>query len=416
MKVFEELGLSKEILEAIMKLGFNEPTKIQKESIPLILQGKDVIGESATGSGKTLAFGCGMIEKAIPGKGIQALVLTPTRELCEQVCKDLRTFSIHKKLRITPVYGGVSIDRQFDELRRAEIVVATPGRLLDHLGRGTIDLSKVKVFVLDEADAMLEMGFIEDVEQIIEACPKERQTMCFSATMYWEIKQLADKYMKQPVDISATKMVDPTKLKQIYYDVARNMKLSLLVHLLQEQKDGMAMIFCNSRRTTDFVVQNLKTNHIKSTAIHGGMSQNKRLRTIDLFNKGKAGALICTDVAARGLHIDNVSHVFNYDIPKDAKDYVHRIGRTARAGEEGTAVNLLCDYDYDNFNRVLDTYNEYVIDSVQAPYLKRAVMIRVEESPRSRFGGNGRSNGYGNRSHGNGSYSGGHSNSQRRWN
>ena len=407
MKVFEDLGLSTEILDAIKKLGFNEPTKIQADSIPLILQGKDVIGESATGSGKTLAFGIGMIEKAIPGQGIQALVLTPTRELTEQIKKDLRTFSIHKKLRIVPVYGGVSIERQMDELTRAEIVVATPGRLLDHLGRGTIDLSKVKVFVLDEADAMLEMGFIEDVSQIIEACPKERQTMCFSATMYWEIKQLADKYMEQPTEVTATKMVDPTKLKQMYFDVARNMKLSLLVHLLNGEKEGMAMIFCNSRKTTDFVVQNLKSNGIRSTAIHGGMSQNKRLRTIDLFNKGRAGALVCTDVAARGLHIDNVSQIFNYEVPKDARDYVHRIGRTARAGEEGTAINLLCDYDYDNFNRVLDTYPDYVIDAQEAPQVKRVMVAKVEDRPQGRFGGN-RSG------HGRGSYQS-RSYGQRRW-
>ncbi len=386
MKLFEDIGLSNELLTSIKRLGFKEPTQIQEESIPHIIKGKDVIGESATGSGKTLAFGCGIIEQVIPGKGLQALILTPTRELTEQVKNALRQFSNQKRLKIISVYGGVSISNQIDDLPRADVVVATPGRLLDHLGRGTIDLSKVRLLVLDEADRMLDMGFIEDVEQIIQACPKERQTLCFSATISWQVKDLVNQYMNQPIEVLATKMVDPSKLKQVYYDVARNMKLSLLVHMLQNEKTELAMIFCNSRRSTDFVVKNLRSNKIKASAIHGGMSQNKRTKTINLFNEAKTGVLICTDVAARGLHINNVSHIYNYEIPKDPKDYIHRIGRTARAGEEGIAINFLCDYDYDSFSRILDEYDSFSIENVKTPYLKRVMVVRVDDPRRRSIG------------------------------
>ena len=379
--IFEKLGLSSNLLEAIKRIDITEPTQIQRESIPHILKGKDVVGESATGSGKTIAFGAGIVENCIPGKGLQALVLTPTRELAEQVMKVLRQLS--RGLRTISVYGGVSINPQMDQLRRADVVVATPGRLLDHLERRTIDLSRLKILVLDEADRMLDMGFIDDVERIIRACPRERQTLFFSATISPRIRDLANKHMNNPVNISATKMVDPDKLKQVYYDVDKNRKLSLLVHLLQHDNSGLAMIFCNTRRTTDFVVRNLKANRIKAIAIHGGLSQNKRARTIDLFNKAKAGVLVCTDVAARGLHINNVSHVFNYEIPSDPKDYVHRIGRTARAGESGKVVNILCNYDHDNFARILDEYRSFDVANVKLPQLQR-IVIRKDEPPRQR--------------------------------
>ena len=390
---FEELGLSNNLLMSIEKLKITEPTEIQGESIPHILKGKDVVGESATGSGKTIAFGSGIVEKTVSRSGLQALILTPTRELAEQVTAMLRELS--KTLKIISVYGGVSINPQIDNLKRADVVVATPGRLLDHLERRTINLSKIKILVLDEADRMLDMGFIEDVEKIIRACPKNRQTLFFSATIDPKIKSLANKYMVQPVNVSAKKLVDPSKLKQVYYDIKRNMKLSLLAHLLQSETSGLAMIFCNTRRNTDFVVKNLRANRIKAIAIHGGLSQNKRTKTIDLFNKAKAGILVCTDVAARGLHINNVSHIYNYDLPADPKDYVHRIGRTARAGEEGKVINILCDYDHDNFSRILQAYREFKIEKIKIPALEK---VTIKTSPqrrrapagRGRFARNGR--------------------------
>jgi ATP-dependent RNA helicase DeaD len=375
---FESLGLSRELLIAIKKLGFSTPTEIQKMSIPDIMAGKDIIGESSTGSGKTLAFGCGIVEQVTPKDGLQALVLTPTRELAEQVKESLRQISTQKNLKVVPVYGGVSINQQIKDIPKAQVVIATPGRLMDHLQRGTINLSKIKILVLDEADRMLDMGFLEDVERIIRECPTNRQTLFFSATISREIKRLSNKYMIKPKSVTAEKMVDPEKLKQVYYDIPRNMKLSLLVHLLQTENSDLAMIFCNTRNTTDYVVKNLKANNIRAIAIHGGLTQNKRTKSIKQFNNSKSGVLVCTDVAARGLHIDNVSHIYNYDISNDSNDYVHRIGRTARAGESGKVINLLTDRDYNNFTKILDTYPSFTIESVERPYLKKIMAITVD--------------------------------------
>jgi ATP-dependent RNA helicase DeaD len=387
MNLFENFGLSQELVTSITDLGFTDPTQIQGRSIPHIIKGKDVIGESATGSGKTLAFGCGIIEQVSPGKGLQALILTPTRELTEQVKGVITQLARTKRLNVLSVYGGVAINPQIDRIPKADVVVATPGRLLDHLQRKTIDISNIKILVLDEADRMFDMGFIEDIGQIISKCPKKRQTLFFSATISQDIKRFADKFMFKPVRVSATKMVDPAKLRQVYYDVQKNQKLSLLVHLLSNERRGLVMVFCNSRKNTDFVVKNLKANKVPAVAIHGGFTQNKRNKTIELFNTAKVGVLVCTDVAARGLDIDNVSHVYNYDIPKDAKDYVHRIGRTARAGEEGMVVNLLCDYDHDNFSRVLREYSEFNVQKTTTPALKR-IHVRIDaqrqDQPRRR--------------------------------
>lgn len=409
MNVFENFGFSHELLTAIKNLGITEPTEIQVGTIPDIMKGKDVIGESATGSGKTLAFGCGIIDNVMHGKGIQALILTPTRELAEQVKGEFIKLSAQKNLSVLSIYGGVAIGPQIDQLPRADVVVATPGRLLDHLERRTIDLSRVKSLVLDEADRMFDMGFIEDVERILSQCPKKRQNLFFSATISERVKDLASKFMTEPKLVFAKKHVDPSKLKQIYYDIPRNIKLSLLVHLLGGEQRDLVMVFCNSRSTVDFVVKNLKINHVNAIAIHGGLTQNKRTRTIDIFNGGKVGVLVCTDVAARGLHIDNVSHIYNYDIPRDSKDYVHRIGRTARAGEEGKVINLLCDFDYDNFSKILSDYREFTIEKIEKPHVERIMSVRnpTERPNRGNFrkgpGRGGRSNseprrGYGHRS------------------
>ena len=383
MNLFEDFGLSHELLTAIKKLGFAKPTHIQEASIPHIMASKDVIGESATGSGKTLAFGCGIVDKVIPGKGLQALVIVPTRELAEQVKQSLKQLSYHKPLKIIAVYGGVSIGPQIHGLPEADVVVSTPGRLLDHLERRTINVSKINLLVLDEADRMFDMGFIDDIRQIIKVCPAKRQTLLFSATISSHIKDLASAYMTKPTEVHTTKHVDPSKLKQAYYNIEKNMKLSLLAHLLRHEKSGLVMVFCNSRKTTDFVVKNLRANRINAIAIHGGFSQNKRTKAMEMFNKAEVAVLVCTDVAARGLHIENVSHVYNYEVPRDPKDYVHRIGRTARAGEEGKVINLLCEYDHDNFSNVLREYPSFSIEKVQRPYVERIISIRSEDSGQS---------------------------------
>lgn len=370
MNTFEKLGLNNQLLAAIARLGFTEPTEIQEKSIPHIISGKDVVGESATGSGKTLAFGCGIMEQVTPKEGLQALVLTPTRELAEQVKDALKALSNQKPLNIIAVYGGVSINTQIKNLPWADVVIATPGRLLDHLRRRTVDTSRIKLLILDEADRMLDMGFINDVEQIIRACPAKRQTLFFSATISPRIKSLANRYMKTQVEVLANNMVDPAKLKQVYFNISRDMKISLLAHLLQSETSRLAMVFCNTRRSADFVVKNLRRNGIEAIAIHGGLSQNQRTRTIGLFNDARVNILVCTDVASRGLDIENVSHIYNYEIPKVPNDYIHRIGRTARAGEEGKVINLLSECDRDYFYRIRSEYRTFSIGSMDTPEVK----------------------------------------------
>lgn len=353
MKDFNSLGLSEPFLHLLKKANFTEPSEIQEKTIPLVLQGKDVIGNSATGSGKTLAFGAGIIEKVVADKGIQALILTPTRELAEQIGTVFETFSGYKDLNVSIIYGGVNIGHQIRALQKAEIVVGTPGRILDHLERGTINFSDLKILVLDEADRMLDMGFIRDVEKIVKNMPKKRQTLLFSATITADIEHLAKKYMESPEIVSVEAYVNPEKLKQVYYDVPKNKKFSLLVHLLKRETPGLVMVFCNTRHNTDFVADNLHRLGIDAIAIHGGLTQDKRTKIMQKFHEKKVYVLVCTDIAARGLDIKGVSHVYNYDIPKTSKDYIHRIGRTARAGKEGIAINILSDRDYENFNSVL---------------------------------------------------------------
>lgn len=389
MNTFESLNLDEQLLQAINRLGFKHPTQIQNESIPLILEGYDVIGESATGSGKTLAFGAGIIKICEPGQGLQALVLVPTRELAEQVKEDIVKLTYKKAIRVLAVYGGVSINPQIDRLNSSEVVIATPGRLLDHMSRRTVDTSKVKLLVLDEADRMVEMGFIDDVERIINACPKNRQTLLFSATMYGPATQIAKRYMKDAVTVNATRMVDPSKLKQTYFDVSSKQKKEILVYLLQQEKSELVMVFCNTRRGTDMVVKVLKANGIKAASIHGGQNQNKRMKTIDMFHEGKFHVLVCTDVAARGLHIEGVTHIYNFDIPNEPGDYVHRIGRTARAGNDGLVFNILTYRDYDNFSRVQGTYrDEFEILRDERPIPKITIKHVAEgDSRRSRHSG-----------------------------
>jgi ATP-dependent RNA helicase DeaD len=383
-KTFKELGVIKPILASIREQNFTAPTEIQAKTIPLVLAGKDVIGGSRTGSGKTLAFSCGIIKNTIPTQGIQSLVLVPTRELAEQVGDAIKKFSKFEKLSIVKVYGGVSIDSQIRRLRTADVVVATPGRLLDHINRRTINLNVVKILVLDEADLMLDMGFLRDVEKIIIKLPKKRQTLLFSATVSPDIEDIERKHMKNPVKVSVEKFVDPSKLKQTYIDVLSQKKFSLLVHLLKKEKSGLVMVFCNTRRNTDFVAKNLKANDIQSCAIHGGLTQNRRQQILRDFHKGKTYALICTDVAARGLDISGVSHVYNYDVCKDAKQYVHRIGRTARAGKDGKAITLLSDRDHDNFTKVMRV-NDNIENDVM-PEIRRAEIVFKSEGRSGRFG------------------------------
>lgn len=398
---FEELNLKPELHKAVQRMGFTEATEIQAKCIPVVLSGKDLVGQSQTGSGKTAAFGLPILNSIETGQGIQAIILTPTRELCVQVHDIMRQMAQFMKIRIASVYGGVSINPQIDELKRAEIVVGTPGRVMDHLERRTMDLSKVRYFVLDEADRMLEMGFIDDIKSILRSVPKDRQSLMFSATMPSEIKRIVQHDFKNPVFITGQTHVDTKLLKQIYYNLNPNEKFAVLVHLLKE-KQGVALVFCATRREVDLVTDNLKKHGINAVAIHGGLTQSKRLNVVDMIKNEKVKTLVATDVAARGLDIRNITHVFNYDLPKTPEEYTHRIGRAARMGDEGEAITLLTHADYDNFSKILANRRIKIMRMDKPKYVpikleraqQRSHHFNSREATRfNRFsGGNSRSN------------------------
>jgi ATP-dependent RNA helicase DeaD len=383
MTRFIELGLSKPVLEVLNDLNIETPTEIQEKAIPLALAGKDIIGGSATGSGKTLAFAAPLLENLKPSGFVQALILTPTRELAEQVSKSITHFAKNKDLNVLPVYGGASMNIQIRKLAGTDIVVGTPGRILDHLRRNTLRLEHVKILILDEVDRMFDMGFHKDVESIIKQTPEKRQTMLFSATVSSDIDHLAKKHTKDAIEISVESYVDAKKLKQIYYDIPTNMKFSLFVHLLKRESADLVMVFCSTRRNVDFIEKNLKLQGINAQAIHGGLSQNQRSRVLKDFHGKGVGVMVCTDVAARGLDIKDVSHVYNYDLPPTSQDYIHRIGRTARAGEEGIAINILSQRDYENFGNILRD-DSIKIDRADTPKFE---MISIRTEPRGNRAG-----------------------------
>lgn len=390
---FIELEVSAGLREKARKMGLEELTAIQEKSIPLILEGKDVSGQAETGSGKTIAFSLPIMDKLEPRKGIQAVVLTPTRELCVQVTDVMRDFA-GPDIRVASVYGGVAIGPQTDEIRTADVVVATPGRMLDHIGRKTIFLKNVRFLVLDEADKMFEMGFVEDVEEIISHLPKDRQTLMFSATVTYDVHSIMKRHMKDPVMLETKPLVDPTKLKQQYLEIHEQRdKFPILVHLLKHDTAGLAIVFCATRSESDIIARNLKANGVNAKAIHGGMTQNMREDSLEALKKENIDVLVATDVAARGLDIKNVTHVYNYDVPKTPKEYIHRIGRTARAGEAGDAITLLTPRDYDNFRNVLSdiTLN---IRKGEPPRFQRVPFRRYSDSGPPRGRRPGQSRGY----------------------
>ena len=381
---FRKLGVIEPILQVCLEEEFQQPTEIQEKAIPYVIAGTDVIGEAATGSGKTLAFASGIIHRTNRGKGVQALVITPTRELTKQVADMISDLSKYKPIKVTSVYGGVSIIPQIRNLRRADVVIGTPGRLLDHIGRGTIKLERLKILVLDECDRLLDMGFLPDVEKIINKLPKNRQTLLFSATISFEVNRLAQKYMHDPVDVEAESFVDPTKLSQYYYGPVQNaLKFSLLVHLLnQNKKENLSLIFCNTRRYTDFVAKNLINSGIKATALHGGLSQHERTKRLNYFQTGKTKILVATDVAARGLDIQGITSVYNYDLPENRKQYIHRIGRTARAGNEGKSITLVAQRDNEKFFHLFRD-NRNMITKGNVPFIQKIHTPRSKSTYRN---------------------------------
>ncbi len=347
---FDQFNLPKPIAQALKELRYEKPTLIQEKAIPLIMQGSDVVGQSETGSGKTAAFGLPVLGRI--HERTSMLVLTPTRELCIQVQQSLARFAWHLPLQIAAVYGGVGMNPQIKAVKTAHIVVATPGRLLDLMKRGAISLRSVKFLVLDEADRMFDMGFIDDVERIIGQTPANRQTLLFSATMPVSVRHLVQKYLRSPAYVKTTTQVDKTKLREFYYEVSQEDRFSLLAHLLKTNTAGTALVFCATRRTVDKVTKNLRKAGIDALAIHGGLSQHQRTRAIEALHKQEVSVLIATDIAARGLHIQNIKYVYNYNLPTVAEDYTHRIGRTARAGAEGDAITLLTPSEQAEFRAI----------------------------------------------------------------
>jgi len=373
---FEEININQKLKDKTDFLGFKELTLIQEKCMPEIINGRDVVGQAETGSGKTVAFCLPLLDKITPGGGIQTVVLTPTRELCIQVTDVFKEFGKTLNIMTTSIYGGVSIEPQIKLIRSSEVIVGTPGRMLDHLRRKTMDLGRIRFLVLDETDKMLEMGFIDDVEKIIRYTPRQRQTLMFSATIERSIHGLLQRHLNNPKIIKTQSQVDGNKLEQVYYDIyQRNDKFSILLHLLKNHTEGLAIVFCATRRECDIVEKNLRFHGIKASAIHGGMSQNKRTKSLDSLKEQKTDVLVATDVAARGLDIQNVTHIYHYDVPKTDIEYIHRIGRTARAGANGTAITLLTEPDHDNFRRV-QSNEEVKIEKADLPKFKRVSFSR----------------------------------------
>ena len=344
-KLFSELGLSPESLKAVAKMGFEEASPIQSETIPKLMEGKDIVGLSQTGSGKTAAFAIPAIERVdVTIRAPQVLILCPTRELAMQVAEEVAKLAQFKKgVRELPIYGGQSYDRQLRGLREgAQIIIGTPGRVMDHLERKTLKLDQVAMVILDEADRMLDMGFREDIETILKQAPAERQTVFFSATMPPMIRTLIKNFTRAPVNIriEAQAMVVPA-IDQVYYEVDRRSKLEVLCRLIDLQDIKYGIIFCGTKMMCDELADHLKARGYSSDKLHGDISQQMRERVVAKFKKRGFEFLVATDVAARGLDVDDIEVVFNYDLPQDAEDYVHRIGRTGRAGKTGRAITFV---------------------------------------------------------------------------
>lgn len=355
LQSFKDLPLSKEVLKSLNELGFDTLFPIQAQAIMPLLEGKDVIGQAQTGTGKTAAFGVPMIQRLDPNvKGVQGLILAPTRELALQVAENITKFGKYAKIRVLPVYGGESINKQIHALKgNIQIVVGTPGRVIDLMERRVLNLASVKTVVLDEADRMLDMGFMEDVEFILSRTPRERQTSLFSATIDKQVMRVCNKYMKNPEQILVSKdEIAVTQMKQYYTVVNQSGKFETLCNILHQDGVEKAIIFCRTRRDTSRVSEQMHRKGFRVQALHAGFTQAQRERSINDFRSGRLSLLVATDVAARGLDIQGITHIINYDVPNDPPVYFHRIGRTARKGTEGTAITLVSYGELSNFHNI----------------------------------------------------------------
>lgn len=391
---FEQLGLTAPLLEAISDMGFTQPSAIQASAIPVMLQGKDLIGQAQTGTGKTAAFGAPVIQLADPSERFpQAIILCPTRELAVQVAEELKKLSKHVKgLHICAVYGGESIDKQIKKKKKgAQIIVGTPGRVMDHMDRGTLKLEQISMVVLDEADEMLDMGFREDIEQILESVPEERQTVLFSATMPPPILSITKRFQKDPEMIKiASKAVTVSAITQYYFDVKGSLKLELMIRLIEGYQLSQILVFCNTKSMTDELTEKMIEKGFDAEALHGDLRQNQRSMVLNTFKKGKGSILVATDVAARGIDVDNVEAVFNYDMPNNEEIYVHRIGRTGRAGKSGLAFTFCSNRDNLRTLEDIRKYTKAEISEGEIPgkeqlmiIKKRKIKEQIQESMQS---------------------------------
>ncbi|MBA5851153.1 DEAD/DEAH box helicase [Clostridium sp. cel8] len=341
---FEDFNLDTNILKSINRLGYKAPSEVQQKVIPAILKNKDVIIKSQTGSGKTAAFSIPLCQKiAIEERSPQVLILSPTRELAMQTAEDFSNMGKFRRINCTPIFGREPITVQIRKLKqRVHVVVGTPGRILDHIKRGTLNLKKIRYLVIDEADELLNMGFIDQVNKIIDRTPSKRSTLLFSATIPKEILELCNKYMVNPINIEIESK-DPisSKIKQTYYEIPAFEKFPLLKKIIYSEVPKSSIIFCRTKSNVDTLSVKMKDNGFPCAPLHGGMLQSERTATIKRFKNGEFVFLICTDVASRGLDIDDITHVINYDIPMERESYVHRIGRTGRAGKSGTAITFV---------------------------------------------------------------------------
>jgi ATP-dependent RNA helicase DeaD len=387
---FDELALSPEVMQAITGMGYTELTPIQEQTFGLIREGRDIVALAETGSGKTSACGIPLAEMVDPQvSGIQALILVPTRELALQYVDELALIGKHTGIASFAIYGGFSMDIQKAKLEHGvHILVATPGRLIDHLYNSTLTLEQIRTVVLDEADEMLKLGFVEDVNFILSCIMNEHQTLLFSATMATEVEELANSFLKDPVRIELNREeVSPQSITHRFRFLAEKHRLSVLKQYLKEEKPGQAIIFCNSRRNGQLLFSKLKGVERSLEYIHGGLDQGKRTAIFDRFKKGKIKVMIATDVAGRGLDFSRVSHIFNYDFPKGSENYVHRTGRTGRMGREGVAISLIIGRDLFAVKRLLKERGIQAAWDGKAPDLKKGVSNKGNTGSSKRFGG-----------------------------
>jgi len=390
---FDDLGLSPEVLKAVSEAGYTEPTPIQEQAIPFVLMGRDVLGCAQTGTGKTASFTLPMIDILASGRAKarmpRSLILTPTRELATQIAENFEVYGKYHKLSMALLIGGVSFDDQLSKLDRGvDVLIATPGRLLDHFERGGLLLNDIKILVIDEADRMMDMGFIPDVEKIVSLLSPMRMTLFFSATMPPEIRKLADKFLMNPKEITvspSTTTAETVKQFLAVVDSTPWVKRDALRLMIRSEKVDNAIIFCNRKRDVDTLSKSLRKHEFSAAALHGDMSQPARLETLEKFKAGDVQLLVASDVAARGLDIPKVSHVFNFDVPNHAEDYVHRIGRTGRAGRDGRALTIATPDD----SKYLDAVHHFIgreIDRIEIEGLDEADMDSPRENKRGRGG------------------------------